>query len=288
MAFCPLKLTALTPGGDLFSVTEAHRGSNTAWHTKYPVQSLEDLDKLRSVPFEVAPVSYASYENQRPLLGDRGVLCLGLSSPWVVFSTCMPFELALEWSVTERSLVHEVLEEITERALACLRVVLDRPLDTIANTGGSEQCTPPMMSPESYAEFVTPYDGRLVALLNEHDIPVNCHCHGHVSHVLPQLVEMGYASTDPVEPELGGGDLPIARARELVGGRLTLIGNLQFDELEHASSDHIRRRVREIIDSGRRRLVLSASAGPISRMSENMLLNYRAWVDEAVAYGAAK
>jgi len=277
--------TIHTPKGDLVGIAETHRGSNTTWQTKYPVETRDDLEKLRNVPFEVAPVSYAGYERQTELLGGRGVLCLGISSPWVVFSNCMPFELALEWSLAERALVHEVLQEITERAMACLRVVLERPLDTIANTGGSEQCTPPMMAPDAYAEFVTPYDGLLVAQLNEHGIPVNCHCHGHVSKALPEMVGMGYACTDPVEPEFGGGDLPIAEARDIVGDRLTLVGNLQFNELAHSSPDQIRRRVREIIDSGKERLILSASAGPISRMSERMLGNYHAWVEEAVVYG---
>lgn len=274
-----------TPKGTLTAVSESHRGETTAWGVKYPVEDMEDLGKLRSVPFDVAPVSYAAYERAHEVVRDRGVLCLGVSSPWVAFSTCMPFELALEWSLTERNLVHELLEEITVRSLAVLKVVLERPLDTIANIGGSEQCTPPMMSPDAYAEFVTPYDGRIVEMLNQHGIPVSCHCHGHVSQALSEMVKMGFSATDPVEPPFGGGDVTMARARQIVGGQLTLCGNLQFNELEHSTPDQIRARVREIIDTGKQRLVLAASAGPISRVSARMLANYRAWVEEALEYG---
>ena len=246
-----------TPRGTLTGVTD--RGHPV----KYPVESRADLDALRAVPFAVAPARYDGYERLLEQVGERGVLCLGVSSPWVVFSTCMRFEQALEWSLTEPRMVHEVLGEITERFLACLNVVLARELDTVANVGGAEQCTPPMMRPEAYAEFVTPYESKIVGLLKSHDIPVNCHCHGRVSFALGEMVAAGFDATDPVEPpDLGGdGDVTMTEARKIVGDRLTLCGNLQFEELERSTPEQIRARVREIIDTGKRRLVLSASAG---------------------------
>ena len=272
-----------TPGGPLTSISRHHRGETTVWRTKYPVESLADLNRLRALPFEVPPVSFAGYERILNEVGDTGVLCLGVSSPWVVFASCMSYEQALMWSVTEREMVHEVLTEITDRAVACLDAVLTRPLDTVANIGGCEQCTPPMMSPAAFAEFVTPYDGRLVARLQQAGIPVNCHCHGQVRAALPEIVKMGFAATDPVEPPLGGGDLSIAEARAIVGNRLTLCGNLQFDELEQSTPEQIRQRVREILATGAERLVLSASAGPIAAITPRMAANYRAWIEEALA-----
>jgi hypothetical protein len=275
--------TIETPGGPLTSIARHHRGETTIWRTKYPVETLDDLNRLRSLPFDVPPVSYAGYERTLDEVGDTGVLCLNVSSPWVVFASCMSFEQALMWSITEREMVHEVLAEITDRALACLDQILARPLDTMANIGGCEQCTPPMMAPEAFAEFVTPYDGRLVARLGAAGIPVNCHCHGRVRQALSEMIAMGCSSTDPVEPPLGGGDLSIHEAREVVGDRLTLCGNLQFNELEHGTPDEIRHRVREILASGPQRLVLAASAGPISAITPNMAGNYRAWIEEALS-----
>ncbi|MCX7016101.1 MAG: hypothetical protein NTW86_26675 [Candidatus Sumerlaeota bacterium] len=279
------RVTIETPKGNLISVSEQRRGVVTGWHIRRPVETMEDWEKLRSVPFEVAPVSYDGFDRARERLGERGVICLGLSSPWVVFAAPMPFETALLWSLTERALVHELLEEITQRILACLRAVFARPLDTTTNIGGSEQCTPPMMSPDAFAEFVTPYESRLVAFLHERGVPVNCHCHGRVSRALAEMVRCGYDSTDPVEPPFGGGDATIGRAREIVGDRLTLCGNLQFGELERSTPAEIRARVREILATGRRRLVLASAAGPISRMSPRLIANYRAWIEEALAAG---
>lgn len=279
--------TVQTPKGVLTGVRESHRGTNTSWGVKYPVETMADLEALRSVPFEVAPVCYEGYGRLYEQVGDRGVLCLGVSSPWVVLSTCMRFEQALIWSVTEPNMVHEILGEITDRFLACLEAVFARPLDTVANIGGAEQCTPPMMSPDAYAAFVTPYESRIVAFLKQHNVPVNCHCHGRVSVALREMIAAGMDATDPVEPpDLGGdGDVTMAQAREIVGDRLTLCGNFQFEELERATPEHIRARVREIIDTGKRRLVLTASAGPTAAVSPGMITNYRAWIEEAVEYG---
>lgn len=275
-----------TPGGELVQVTEQMRGEATSWTVKPAVETLDDLDRLRRVPFEVDPVSYDDYERTLNAVGDRGVVSIFLSSPWVVFSTVTTFEQALMWSATERAMVHEVLQQITDRACACLDAVLERPLDTHAVIGGSEQCTPPMMSPDAFAEFVTPYEKPLVDRLRAAGIPVWCHCHGRVRYALPEIEKIGYSVTEPVEPpEYGGGDLSMAEARAAVDDRLTLCGNLQFEELERCGEDHIRRRVREIVDTGKDRLILAASAGPTSRPSERMLRNYRAWIEEAVGCG---
>ena len=110
------------------------------------------------------------------------------------------------------------------------------------------------------------------------------HCHGKVSHALGCMMAMGVDATDPVEPP-SAGDVTYAQARDIAGDRLTLMGNLEFDELEHASPEIIRRRVREVLSHGNRRLILAASAGPLSAMTPRLADNYRAWIDTALEFG---
>lgn len=275
-----------TPKGTLSTVEECHRGQEMmGWPVKTLVQDLKELEKLRSVPYEVDPVSYNGYERSKAQIGERGIMCLRMSSPWVVFSTCTTFTQALEWSVTHRELVHEILSGITEHFLNCLDVIFERSFEKmITNLGGSEQCTPPMMGPEAFEEFVKPYDSQIVEYLRQRGIPVNCHCHGRVAGALESMIDYGVCSTDPVEPPPEG-DISIAAARQMVGDDLTLIGNLEWRELVEEKPETIRRRVREIIDTGKRRLVLSSSAGPVSLMPPQLIENYRAWIEEAIEYG---
>ena len=70
-----------------------------------------------------------------------------------------------------------------------------------------------------------------------------------------------------------------------MGERLTLIGGLGLDEIERASPEQIRDRVRAILDTGKGRLVLSAPPYPVHRISAQLTANYRALIDEAVSYG---
>jgi uroporphyrinogen-III decarboxylase len=95
---------------------------------------------------------------------------------------------------------------------------------------------------------------------------------------------MGVDSTDPVEPPPAG-DVTFAEAQEIVDGRVTLIGNLEFDELTHLDPPAIRARVKEIFQNGNRRIILGASAGPNTHISERVADNYRAFVDAGIDFG---
>ena len=274
-----------TPKGPLTAMTRHNPGVNTGWKIKPLAESRKDLEKLCSVPFEVEPVRMQSYHAALERAGDRAVPWTGVSSPFVVVSGCMHLQDLLVLAVTEREFFKELLEEVTRRFLAVLEVMLaDGPLNTMVTMGGAEQCTPPMMRPEDFAELIVPYDGRIVAALKGKVLGVNCHCHGKVRKALEGILAMGYDSSDPVEPPPAG-DVSIVEAREIVGGRLTLVGNLEFDELENTDTNHIRRRVREMLATGPDRLVLAASAGPISRVSERLAAKYRAWIETALEGG---
>ena len=77
----------------------------------------------------------------------------------------------------------------------------------------------------------------------------------------------------------------MAEARAIAGNRLTLVGNMEFNELGELEPEQIRARVREIIGTGKQRLIMSASAGPISTMTPRQISNYRAWIEETLSCG---
>lgn len=282
-----------TPSGPLPFRRVWKRHNNNGWLVEHPVNSFEDLERVAEVPFELDVDDIrrcaASYYDALETVGDRGVARLGISSPVVVISGLMDLQLFLELSYTQREYFRQLAAEITDRTLAVLNVMFEHltvdeqraVFDTTANLGGSEQCTPPMMAPEAFDDFVVPYDGRIIARLKELKIPVNMHCHGKVRYALGRMIEMGVDATDPVEPPPAG-DVTNAEAREISGDEITLVGNLEWDELTSAEPDAIRERVREILAHGSQRLVLSASAGPNTYITERTAANYRALVEEAV------
>jgi len=275
-----------TPRGELTFKDKLIRGINTFWRIEYPVNSVEDLKAMAAIPFSVSPGALEpylqTYRQKLSALGERGILQIGYPSPIVAISGTMSLDNFLAMSALENDLFHELLQEITDRLLIITDALFGgRKLETIVNFGGAEQCTPPLMRPEAFDEFVVPYDGRIIARLKTHGILVNMHCHGKVRRALECMKRMGVDSTDPVEPPRAG-DVTYEEAREIAAGELTLAGNLEYDELESATAGEIKARVRDIARFGSRRLILAASAGPISSVSPRLVKNYKTWIDTAM------
>jgi uroporphyrinogen-III decarboxylase len=283
------RTTIHTPRLDLTSVREQRRGMATGWSLEYPVKTKDDLAALAEVPFDVdqeaAENAYRSYLDAEERAGGRGAPWAFISSPIVCISGTMSFELFLELSLTERNWFHELLEEITRRNLAILEAIFSHgSIDSVWTLGGSEQCTPPMMAPEAYDDLVLPYDGQIIEFLHRQGCPVNIHCHGKVAHALEGMVAEDADGTDPVEPPPAG-NTTYGEAREIVGDDLTLLGNMEFDMLEHGERAEIREHVREQLSFGKERLIMTTSAGPISRVSRRLVDNYKAWIDAALEFG---
>ena len=279
-----------TSRSQLYFQDEIKEGVNNYWHTRYPVNSIKDLIALAEIPFDFDKANIASYlksfKEEYGRLGNRGIMCLNFPSPVVTVSHTIDLEKFLIFTLTEKKFMHELAEEITRRCLIIIDAIFeDNNIETIVNLGGSEQCVPPLMSPDAYDEWVVPYEGKIIKRLKKYGILVNVHCHGKVRNALKKMVDMGVDSTDPVEPPPQG-DVTINEARKIVGQKLTLNGNLEFNELEFTDTDHIKKRVLEILESGRDRLIVGSSAGPISTVTPRLVENYKAWVDTVVESSA--
>jgi len=273
----------VTPRGLLPYEEEERKDIQTVWHIRPPVRSLDELIQVFEVPFSfdeaVYEVWYDRYKKLLNEMGNNGVVFLDLPSPIVAISDLMELELFLELSLTENNLFHEILAEITRRMLLILSGLLDRyDIFEAGYLGGSEQCTPPMMRPESFDEYVEPYDGQIVELFKKHGLPVHMHSHGRVRHSLARMVRMGISSTDPVEHPPGG-DLEFEEAIKIANNKLTLVGNLNFDELEFAPKEQIIKRARDVLRFKGQRVILSSSGGPISKVSPKLAENYRALLE---------
>ncbi len=283
-----IKGTISLPGGDVFYEDHETAGFATDWHMITPGDDRKALDRMIDAPFEVCEESVdKTIELFNALdadLCDNGYPQIFLPSPAVAISHCMHLENFLELCFVEPETVRDYCKEITRRISLCVGALFSRQkLDCAVVFGGSEQFTPPMMRPQSFDDFVVPYEGALVRQLKRYGTPLDCHCHGKVAYAIRRIVEMGYDATNPVEPPPQG-DLSIREARQAVGDKLTLIGNIEFVEIEHGEPDAIRRRVREIIATGERRLILTDAALQLRQaVTERMDANYRAWIDEYAA-----
>ena len=268
-----------TPKGVLIAVTGRNSTSDTTWTLKYPVESLDDIEKIRSVPWELPPDLEPPDLSALPKsFSARGIVCTDVSSPFVCVAGMMPYEYFLELCITELALIKELTQECLDRILSVLDVVLSKRTVESVWMGGCEWLTPPMGSPTLYQELVQPSERKVIERIHAAAAISHIHCHGKVRSTLELAVQRGGDFFEPVEPPPDG-DITFAEAKALVNGRITLGGNIEARILENEKVDTVEKATRAAFDGGKARMVLQTTAGPIAEMTARMVENYHRLVD---------
>ena len=270
-----------TPKGELTFVTEYSPESNTTWQVKYPVETLDDAERIASVPWE-RPAGLAPPD--RDTLPDdfdeRGLWACNISTPMVCVAGMMKYEMFLEMCLTEPALIAELTEICRRRILDCLDVLLSDGAVEYVWMGGSEWLTPPMGSPALYDDLVQEQERSIISRIHA-DAPgriVHVHCHGRVRHALARTIERGADYTEPVEPPPDG-DITMAEAKRLAAGRITLGGNLEARVLTRESEDVVESATRAAFEGGKLRFILRPSEGPSPRISQREFANTMRMID---------
>jgi uroporphyrinogen-III decarboxylase len=268
-----------TPKGALTAVTGRNPLTNTTWTVKYPVTSRQDIEKIRSVPWERPPgLAPPDLGDLPAAFAERGVVRAGVSSPFVCVAGMMSYEWFLELCATDLELIKELTAQCEERVLDVLEVILAGRSVEYVWVGGSEWVTPPMGSPRLYDELVQTFERRVIQRIHEGGAVSHIHCHGNVRHVLEMVIARGGDFFEPVEPPPDG-DITFAEAKAVAGGRITLGGNIEARILENEGADAVERAVRAAFEGGKQRMVLQSTAGPLCAMTPRMLENYHRMVD---------
>ncbi len=84
-----------------------------------------------------------------------------------------------------------------------------------------------MMSPRHWREFVKPHLGRLLAAARDRGLVTMLHTCGHVTEIIPDLVELGLDILHPIQPEA----MDIFALKREFGGDLTLCGGISTQRL---------------------------------------------------------
>jgi hypothetical protein len=268
-----------TPGGRLTAVTGRDSVTHTTWTIKYPVESLADIEKIRSVPWELPSGLAPPDLSQLPAcFAERGVLRTGVSSPFVCVAGMMPYQYFLELCATDLGLIRELTAICHERIMSALEVLLAVKTIEYVWMGGCEWLTPPMGSPRLYEELVQPFEADLISRMHEAGALCHIHCHGNVRSTLEMVIERGADFFEPVEPPLDG-DITFAEAKVVAAGRMTLGGNVEARVLENESVQAVEEATRSAFEGGKERMVLQTSAGPIGGVTPRLLVNYHRMID---------
>lgn len=256
------------------------------------VRSAADLESYCSLPLETDPRRLAAaLEGQLPqYLAERaefpkayGAMMLDLGEPiGPLYHACSLEEYAI-FSLTHAALVEAWLARALDRYRCIYQYCLERDLADVYFLVGSEMASPPLVSRATFQRWVVPFARDLIALIHAYGKRVIQHYHGQIREILPDFVTMGADGLHTIEaPPIG--NCTLDEAFRLTLERLTLIGNIQYDEFRALTPPEMRRAVQRVLEEvNGRRFILSPTAGPYDpAVSEAMTRNYLAFLDAAV------
>ena len=274
-----------TPKDDLRMVWQRDANVNTDWCTEHLLKTEDDVRRLLSAPYRFDPPDVQRFINLDESLGENGPMEVLVHTPLFGFAALCKYEHLLEWSVTVPDLIEEAIALRFDRMLKRIEYVLRNGYTGLFILGGAEFAVPPMMSPKQFDAFVVKYDSPLISLIHRYGGLVHVHCHGNVRSVLRKFMDMGADALDPPEPPPHG-DVELGEAKRICDGRMTLMGNIEFGDLESGTPSEIEEKVRRAIcDGGKERFILYPSSRPISALSDRFTVNAIRYIEVGIKYG---
>ena len=147
-------------------------------------------------------------------------------------------------------LIDEAIERNAERTLAMLEVILDEydgPLVHCCDDLGMKGST--LLSPDWMRRHLFGRMKRVIDRVHAGGKYFGFHTCGNVTKIIPDLIEAGIDSLDPIEPTAG---MDLAEVKRLYGERLVIMGNADANVIQMGSTDDARREVRRCLDSAAR------------------------------------
>ena len=281
------RITLTTPKGDLSQLFRMDEGVYTAWELEHRIKDASDIDKYLSIPYEPIEPDVSHISKQDAYIGEHGILLVDIPDPLVEIFGLFSMQEFLLFAYSEEALMKKLLDKAFEEQYFFLETILKKGVGPLFRFSGPEVCTPPFLPNEAFAQYVLPYDKRLIRLIHDYGQYARIHSHGKVKTVLKYMLDMEVDAIDPMEAPPSG-DCTIREAKAICGDRLCLFGNVQLHELENLRPDQMRERMVRLMEEGKPggNFVVLPTATPLdATLSPKTEENFRIMVDTALEMG---
>lgn len=207
------------------------------------------------------------------------------SGTWGIFETTralLGFETVAFALYDEPGLVEGVLERVGDFLFRLFQRVLNLPnLGAVWFADDLSSVDTYFVNPEWYRQNLFPWMRKYNDAAAGKGLPLIYHCDGRMWEVLPDIVDMGFAAIQPVEPKA----MDIVEVKRQYGSRLCLIGNIDL------GGSLVRGTPAEVEAEVRQRLAELAPGGGYMVGSSNSitsyvpLQNYRAMIEAVLRWG---
>lgn len=270
------RITYHTPKGDLEQIDR--RTDITSATTKFPCKTADDIEKVLSVPYEPVMPNPAEFNQWKDRIGDEGVVLCGFNdaicTPALLFS---PEDFALLW-IDAPDAFMELVRVANERVCESAELACQAGVDGFRIIGGEYAST--QLGPYAYRQTVTEPDSQLVRIMHDHGAIVYYHNHGPVMKYLEMFADIGMDAADCFEAPPWG-DCDLVKAREILAGRVCIVGNLDDMEVIDKEPEAVVRQIarERIAQAGPDNFVLGGTAS--GTYTERAARNFLAMADVA-------
>lgn len=269
-----------------FTLTKSIYTGKSGSRIKAFVDDIDQLDKILEMPYVPAEPDLTRFFQEQEELGDKGLMMVDIGDPLIPLYHLMSAEDFSIFSLTEYDKLLQFTDEMYRRVHALYKYLLDRNAGDVFFIVGAEFAGPPLVSPDKFNEMSARYVKGICDLIREYGKASIVHYHGNLFKVLKGMKEINPDGLHTVEaPPIG--DCTITQAREALGRDMTLIGNIQYDDLVHSDREEIDQMVKAAIEEGKSgRFILSPTAGPYETcITDKTAENYLAFIEAGIKYG---
>lgn len=275
-----------TSKGELSTLKRQDEGVHTTWTIEYLCKDEHDAEKILSLTYTPWRPSTESFFRKIEEIGDSGIVTGEIPDALCLTVELFGFSRFLVTYVDNPNLIFKLMDFFQERLYNYLSHLLANGVVTVYRICGPEYATPPYLSPKDFKELVVRYDQEIIDLLHKYGGKARFHSHGKVKKVLEFILKMGIDAIDPLEPPPDG-DITLKEARDILGDKVVLIGNIEERLFEIGSKDDIETAVKNAIEEASDGpFILCPTAMPLTtpldkRIQENIIH----YIDCGIKYG---
>lgn len=252
-----------------------------------------DLDILLSFPLNNDPRQVQkeldekapTYFREKAEFPEKyGAMMLDLGEPIAFLYHNSNLEEFALWSLCCSDKVEQFLDRAMEVFRLSYSYWLEREAADVYFLVGSELASPPLVSRDTFQRWIVPYAKELIALIHAHGKFAIQHYHGQIKHILPDFLTMAPDALHTIEAPPTG-NCTLSEAFAVVGQKIALIGNIQYDLFRSLTPEQMRQEVRNVLKEAKGyRFILSPTAGPYEQqIPSHMIENYMAFLEEGAA-----
>jgi uroporphyrinogen decarboxylase len=217
----------------------------SSWPLEYLIKEQKDLDLLHYRP-DPLHLNLDRFQAMIDKVGNRAWWLHHAPGPWEEAVNLRGL-VALSADIYEQpEFVHRLMRLVTDYLKKLYRRLSDAPIQAISM---NETWVGVGLSPETYREFIQPYDAECVAAAHEAGLLVSYHNCGRGASILEDMIDTKADALETITSLRNMGDFELADVKKRIGQKVCLFGGFDERLLTTNEPHQVRDEVKRCIDA---------------------------------------